>query len=707
MDLFSTLPPVDNEENLSDLLASLDGHQLAAATAPDGPVVVRAGAGTGKTRTLVARILHLVRDRGIDPSSIVAVTFTNKAAKEIRGRVAGLLGKDISDRLRVGTFHSLSARILRRHAGAAGLDPKFTVASEDDSLQVLMLAMEHTGIAKAAKAKAEGDEEERTRTVSDLARATASKIASWKSWGLTAAMAEDRERPRRDDADELAARLYVSYQHEMARRKLVDFGDLVLGTVDLLSRDDDIRHEEAVRVRHLLVDEAQDANPAQVRWARLVSSAYGNIFAVGDEDQSIFSFQGGYPGALTDLVGPDAARFTLVRNRRCTDEILAPAVELVGWNRRAAPKELSSGVSGEPVKLRVAGMEREEATAIASSIKEQVSAGTRPSEIAVLVRSSWAMKPVEEALLKAAIPYEVVGGLALTRREEILDLSAFIRLVVNPYDRFALSRVINKPARGIGPATEHAVCRHVDDGLPAYEAIRRTESVDGLRVQGNTREGLAHFAYVLEHMCELPDVTTSDLLKIIMSPDGMGYGKLVRTGKKSDRQREDNVKAFERLAAEEPDPVAFLQDLALSRDDDAPPDPDKVRISTMHSSKGLEWDVVYCPAFEMDVVPNRRAVEEVRSGTPGDPWNGPSGGGLEEERRLVHVAFTRARKQLFVSCSLNRGGRNQSPSPFVPESGLDPMMGADLAGVPAAPVRRARASRAAPAKGRKGFARPF
>lgn len=683
-----------------DLLGTLDPEQFAAATSKDGATIVRAGAGTGKTRTLVARILHLVRDRKVPPSEIMAVTFTNKSAREIRNRVADLLGPFVAAGLSVGTFHSLSARMLRRHPEAAGLKPKFCVAPEDDALRLTELAVVEAGILPPIE-----DASERARAVAPIAREAASVIQAWKSWGLTTAMVLDPNRPRRTDGEERLARVYIAYQDELQSRNLADFGDLVLKAVELLGRFPEIARREAGRVSHLLVDEAQDANPTQVRWARMMSATYRNLFVVGDEDQSIFSFQGGYPGAMIDMA-PLATEFQLTINRRCTDEILAPAVALVDWNRRSRPKALASGVSGEKVDIRIAGNEREEATAIASQVKRAIAAGSPPSEIAILARSGWTMKPIEEALLKAGIDYELVGGTSLMKRTEMQDIAAFLRLVINPHDDIAFGRICNVPARGLGPAAEQEVLQLMKlQGIGAGAACRALSDVSGGRFQAEALAGIASFGVLLEYMVAAWDggagATTTDILAMVLADDGIGYRRYVAGGKKVERQRVDNLKVMERLAAEEPDLTAFLDDLSLTRDDDGSDRGEKVRLSTMHSAKGLEWDIVFCPALEADVMPNRRAITEIRLGSPADPWNGPSSGGMEEERRLLHVAFTRARKLLHLSSSASRAGKPAYPSAFLPESGIDPLLDSDPLGN--RPVTKARASRAEPRAGRKGF----
>jgi len=692
-DLFSTpAAPLD-------LLEGLDERQRLAATAPDGAVLVRAGAGTGKTRTLVARIQHLIRGRRVAPWEITAVTFTRKAAREIKSRLSLALGEASAQPVSVGTFHSLSARILRRNAALLDMKQDFQILLEEDVLHVLKETVEN-----CVTFPDDVQGEDRRRAIALQAERAFDYIQNWKSWGLTASMVDDRQRQRRSDEEEEYARIYSLYQASMRLQNRVDFGDLILLVVELFEKYPDVAHVESERVRHLLIDEAQDANPAQVKWARWMSMAHRNVFVVGDEDQSIFSFQGGYPGALLDLTGPDATHLSLTLNRRCTDEILAPAVQLVGWNRRSSQKELQSGRSGAPVELHVSGSEREEATRIASLIKAEMASGTPASQIAVLVRAGWVMPPIEEAMLKAGIPYEIVGGIPLLKRREIQVVMAYIRLACYPHDGRSFDIIHDEPRRGVGNAANAAVLEMVKRrNVPFFDACRQIRTLEGVEISGAMREGLDTLGVHLEHLAmrfEHSGITTSELLEMILSPEGIGYRRYLATKSKGSAKRLDNIKLLERVAKDFPDVLEFIDEITLGHDDEHV-DMNKVRISTMHSSKGLEWDVVFCPALEMDITPNKRALEQVVQGSPSDPWNGPQGGGMDEERRLVHVAFTRARRNLHLSCSLTRSFRQAAPSPFLPESGIDPSMSA----VSSAPLTRkpGRKDKVTPRAGRKGF----
>lgn len=694
LDLFSS----HNPSRPADILASLDQEQYAAATAPGGGVVVRAGAGTGKTRTLVGRIQYLVTQKHVPPKAITAVTFTNKAAEEIRERVAAMIGRDAAKQIRVGTFHGISARIIRMNSAKFNLSDRYKIVTEDEAKSYLMTAVRRA-VPLTSEQIADGED---ARIVASAQK----RIHDWKSWGLLPGVAVRKSEAEIGVDDHRNALIYVAYQRTLQEADRVDFGDLVLRINSIMHEDEEFRIQEASKVRHLLVDEAQDANPVQIDWCEYMTSVHGNVFVVGDEDQSIFGFQGGTPAALDLIPGEGAHRYALTINRRCTQEILKPAVDLVNWNRRKDKKVLRSEASGEPVGLRIAGMEREEATALASAIKTRIDQGVKPAEIAVLVRSSWLFRSIEEGLIKAGISYEMVGGRRLIEREEVRDIAAYIQLGIEPRDHAAFDRASQRPARGIGPAASRQIVHMVDSGMTYAEACQSLESVDGYRLAGPAAAAIRDFGLKLETLESIMGSdqinTTERMLAYVLDSFGFGYLGWVRDKAKGNvRSRLDNIRVMQRIAVDEPSPMSFMDVLSLVSEDDNEPDENSIRLSTMHSSKGLEWDVVFCPAFEMDVVPNRRAIDEQRKGSYGDIWNGPCGGGMEEERRLIHVAMTRARKELLFSCSTSRSGKTQTPSSFIPEAGLDPLLSQDPRMKQTA--KRVRKSNADQDRGRKGF----
>lgn len=670
---------------------SLDPEQSRASRSTSPSILVMAGAGTGKTRTIIDRLDFIVRDLGEDPRSVVVATFTNKAATEIRERAGHLLGPDTAKRLRMGTFHSIGAGILRRHARAAGLDPSFAIIGEDDAQRLLKDV-----VVMGGHVPADADP-------GPMVEAAGQAIRRWKSWGLTVEEVEDRGRAPRPDEEERLARVYVAYQHEMQRRNYVDFADLCLLPMRLLRHDDEVLHAEANAIRHLLVDEAQDANATQVMLSRSLSSIHGNVFAVGDVDQSIYSFQGGFPDAIRQIAGAGCEEYTLVRNRRCTDEILDPAVRLVGCNRRRAPKELRSGRSGPVPALILADSERDEGTRAAARVKELAAGGAPLSQICILARSAFALQGAEEGLVRANIPYDVNGGPTFYEREEVRDVMAYMMLGAIPDSALAFERIANKPLRGVGPQALDAIMRRQNgSGVPFHQACATLTEADGLRMTGQHKDGLAGLARGLQALeAAFQDgISLSAILSMVLDEKGLGYQAFVAKSKeKSKRRKLDNLGVLRRLASEESEMMAFM-DRALAYAEDVPLGHEHVRLSTMHSSKGLEWDHVICVGFDSSVVPSPRSLETPPGGSPGDPWDGPRGAGIEEERRLVHVAFTRPRTTLDIIVPLTRGGKAVIPSPFLMEAGLDPYIGIDPF---SSKVRVGR--KVGAAGGRKGYGR--
>ncbi len=702
------------------LLGSLSEEQAAAVAAPPGTSVVMAGAGTGKTRTLTARVARLIGE-GAAPAGIVALSFTNKAAREIRERVVAALG-EAGRAVRVGTFHSVAAAVLRRWPREAGLaDARFGIIDEEDQLALTAEAAVASGAYPAFEPPARPSEfrpemwEKAVREArsqwekgrKDFAEKAARRIRLWKAWGLDAETAGDPTRARRPDpGQEVHAKVYAAYQDMLQARNLADFGDLVLSAVRLMERNPAALEAESGAVEHLLVDEAQDVNPVQIAFARLLSSAHGDLFAVGDEDQSIMGFQASYPGAMAELGGPTARRFRLSLNRRCTDEILRPANEIVNWNRRRGEerKALVSGRSGPPVVLRAYDTEIREAHATAERAEALVAAGVSPDEIAVLLRSAWTMRPFEEALLRHRVPFLRVGGGSLLDREEVKDLLAYMRLAVAPRDDMAFRRIANRPTRAVGPAAVEAVLdRAAARGVDLSEACFAVAGDPALGVRRDTAAGLVALGRVLEWLRIDGSAGREAAIVVDAVLSDTGYGDWI-AGKDDRRLRQENVAFVRRLALEEDDVACFLQSVALMTDLDAAGGADgepRVRLSTIHSAKGLEFDYVFLPAWEPDVFPSPRAVADGVVGRPGDVWDGPLGGGLAEERRLAHVALTRARLVTEVSHSRVRttSGVPSGPSSFVAEADLRP----DETQAAVAEVKPARARKGAAS--RKGFAR--
>ena len=648
------------------LLDNLSPEQKDAATSSVVCSVVSAGAGTGKTTTLTARIAHLLVNEKIPAREIMAVTFTKKAAAEILERVTHNVG-DLAAGLKIGTLHGLSNRILRRHASLCGLaDSNYGIVDQDDQKD-LVRAAAAAPAAYGTFRRPEGMSDEQFKAVSKewtegmhaFADQARQQIGKWKSFGLTAEIAGDRAREEKDEFTEKLAACYVAYQYELESRNLCDFGDMILKVVTLFDQHPRILELEASRIRHILVDEAQDVNQVQIRWVRYMASVHGHMTVVGDEDQNIYGFQGGYAGAMAALAGPGAKSFALTLNRRCTKEILKPANQIVDYNTRRSPKVLVSDRSGAPVRVTGHPTDASEAAWTANQIKELVEAGADPSNIAILFRSSFLMQPFEEALARKGVAASMSTGTSMLEREEVKDVLAMVRLAINPRDDLAFVRVANKPSRNLGTSACEGIINiaRVQD-VELHEACRiACEEGNGVALNKTARAGATKLARALHLLSEdgrwgrpVYDVISTGLSEL-------DYDRHVEKQDNADNRRM-NIEALHAMSEGYEEASLFLQDMSLVTDGE-PVEGDlaKVRLVTIHASKGLEFDHVFCPGFDYGVMPNPRAVDEGGQGKPGDIWFGPAGGGLEEERRLAHVAFTRARKTLDVSFPWRRGGR--------------------------------------------------
>lgn len=666
------------------ILQGLDPDQDPAARSPVGASVIKAGAGTGKTRTLTARIAHLIVEKQIPATEIVAVTFTLRAAQELRERITASLGP-AADGLRLGTFHGLSSRILRRYAESARLkDGKFGIADVETSQELMTAAALVPGAFGPFIAKPELPEADNRMMQKEWENnyrgfvSRALRYASlWKAWGLTVDEAGSNSRPTRSPEEERFAAAYCAYQYELESRNLADFGDLIFKTVTILRDNDDIRTIEAGRVRHMLVDEAQDANPMQVEWVRLMTSVHGCVTVVGDEDQNIYGFQGGYPGAMADMAGSGAHEYTLKTNRRCTEEILKPAVTIVGYNRRKDKKVLVSGRHGAAVRTSGHPTDANEAAWVAARVAELIQQGSKPSEIALLFRSTFAMPAFEEALARKGVSAKVCSGTSLLEREEVRDVISLLKLALNPFDDLSFGRVANKLSKGIGAtAVEAIISLAKSRDIPLHEAcILAADAKSGITLKKAGKASAGKLGAALHAMAEEGRWGSHAYDMIGTALRETNYFEMVKD-KDTVEGRKANVDALHRLAEAYEDADLFLQEMALLTDieDISGEDLKKVRLLTIHASKGLEFDHVFCPAFDDGVMPSPRSVDEGRKGKAGDVWNGPHGGGLEEERRLAHVAFTRARHTLDVSFPWQRSKRTSKsksksggPSSFMEE----------------------------------------
>ena len=630
-DLFSygepapSVPAAPQRRGSAEYLASLNEVQRAAVEALDGPVLVLAGAGTGKTRVLTTRLAHIVTTGRAWPSRILAVTFTNKAAREMKERVGKLIG-EMNEGWWMGTFHSLAARILRRHAELMELKPNFTILDSDDQLRLIkqLLAAENIDDKK------------------NPARSVLSMIERWKDKGLT----PDKLKPEDggDVAGGRAVQIYADYQARLQTLNACDFGDLLLHNITLFTRHPDILTEWQERFRYILVDEYQDTNVAQYLWLRLLAQKHKNLCCVGDDDQSIYGWRGAEVGNILRFESdfPGARIIRLEQNYRSTPHILGAAGGLITKNQGRLGKTLWTETdAGEKVRVHGLWDGPEDARWVGEEIEAFQRKKVPLNQIAVLVRASFQMRAFEERFINLGLPYRVVGGPRFYERAEIRDALAYFRLVVQPDDDLALERVINLPKRGIGDTTVRELRGHARNwGVSLHEAILRLIETDELKARVRTplKALMLDFARWREQVATLRH---TELAGVIL--DESGYTRMWKEDKSPDAPgRLDNLKELVAGMEEFESLSGFLEHIQLVMENDTAPEGEKATLMTLHGAKGLEFDVVFLPGWEEGVFPNQRAMDETGIA------------GLEEERRLAYVGLTRARKRALVSYVANR-----------------------------------------------------
>jgi len=624
-DLLTEPPRPASPAGEARFFAALNEAQRRAVEALDGPVLVLAGAGTGKTRVLTTRLAHILATRRAFPGEVLAVTFTNKAAREMRERLDAMIG-GTANGVWLGTFHAIAARILRRHAEAVGLTSNFTILDTDDQLRLL----------KQIIAAANLDERRWP------ARALLGAIERWKDRGLVPDKVPAGEGA--DVADGRAVALYRDYQERLATVNAVDFGDLLLHNLTLFAGQPEILASYQRRFRYLLVDEYQDTNIAQYLWLRLLAQQHKNLCCVGDDDQSIYSWRGAEIGNILKFESdfPGALIVRLEENYRSTPEILAAAAGVIAHNRGRLGKTLwTRAGAGDKVTVRGLWDAEQEARWAGDEIEALHRKGHALSEIAILVRAGFQTREFEERFIALALPYRVIGGPRFYERQEIRDALAYLRLVRQPSDDLAFERIVNVPRRGIGTATLqllHATARA--ESLPLVEAARQL--VAGGNVPKAARNSLAAFVAALDRWRAGADrVSHTDLVQSVL--DESGYTAMWQADRSPDAPgRLENLKELVVAMAEFENLTGFLEHVSLVMDNAADSAGDMVNLMTLHSAKGLEFDTVFLPGWEEGLFPSLRSVEE----------HGLKG--LEEERRLAYVGLTRARHRAFVSFAANR-----------------------------------------------------
>jgi DNA helicase-2/ATP-dependent DNA helicase PcrA len=629
---------------VTDYLARLNAEQRAAVETVDGPLLVLAGAGTGKTRVLTTRFAHILVTGRAAPHQILAVTFTNKAAREMRERVGAILGRP-AEGLWLGTFHALCARMLRRHADLVGLTSSFTILDQDDQMRLLKQVMEAAGL-------------DPKRWVPNAMMAV---IQRWKDRGLPPGRigtADDT-----DFADGRARAVYQAYQDRLKTLNAADFGDLLLHMTELLRTNEEVLAQYHRQFRYILVDEYQDTNTVQYLWLRLLAQQSRNICCVGDDDQSIYSWRGAEVENILRFEKdfPGAAIVRLEANYRSTAPILAAASGLIAHNEGRLGKTLRPGrqdATGEQVSVVSLWDSDEEARMVGDRIETLRRGGESLAEMAILVRAGFQTRAFEERLITLGIPYRVVGGLRFYERAEIRDAIAYMRVLAQPADDLAFERIVNVPRRGVGDAALRAMHQAARaDGIPLAAAAARLVETGGLKGRVKTEmatllRGFLRWRAMLE--------TDGHVTTLATMLDESGYTEMWQQDKSPEAPgRLENLKELVRAMADFETLAGFLDHVSLVMENEENAAGERASIMTLHGAKGLEFDTVFLPGWEEGLFPNQRALDE--------------GGlkSLEEERRLAYVGLTRARRRAIVSHAANRriyaNWQSSIPSRFIEE----------------------------------------
>jgi DNA helicase-2/ATP-dependent DNA helicase PcrA len=669
---------LEGRENINSVfieqMNSLNPAQRQAIEITEGPLLVLAGAGTGKTRVLTTRLAAILLSRKAWPSQVLAVTFTNKAAQGMRERVASLVGGP-AEGLWLGTFHSVCVRILRRHAELLNLQSSFTILDADDQLRL---------IKQIIKAEEIDDKKFPPRVLASI-------ISRWKDRAL---MPEKVSTPG-SDFEKAALHVYDLYQNRLKVLNAVDFGDLILLCLKLFMEHSDVLAQYTTQFRYILVDEYQDTNVAQYLWLRLLAQGSGNICCVGDDDQSIYRWRGAEVGNILRFEKdfPGAIIIRLEQNYRSNAHILGAASCLIAQNASRFGKTLwTEQAGGEKVRVQGLWDGEEEARFVGDEVETLQRKNQSLNEIAILVRAGFQTREFEERFITLGVPYRVIGGPRFYERLEIRDALAYMRIVVQPNDSLAFERIVNTPKRGIGTSTLqtlHQYARYEEISLT--EATLRLMETDELR--GKAKTALEGILFDIGRWRKQLETTPhGELARIIL--DESGYTAMWQTDKSPEAPgRLENLKEFVNAIDDFESLPTFLEHVSLVMENAAGMGAEMVNIMTLHSAKGLEFDTVFLAGWEEGLFPHPRALGEGGSAS------------LEEERRLAYVGLTRARNQAIITFAANRRVHNQwqssLPSRFIDELPLDHTERTNVGGLTHPFIRRSsmpqqRASEAPP-----------
>ncbi len=608
-----------------DYLTNLNESQEEAVLHLDGPLLIVAGAGSGKTRVLTARIAHIVKKHKAFPNQVLAVTFTNKAAKEMQLRVSKFLGREATGLPWLGTFHSISAKILRKHAEAAGLKSNFSIIDQDDQVRLIK------NICKSENID--------TKKISP--RYILAVIDKWKNKGF---YPDEVVLKRKDILEKNFLGIYKIYQQKLIDLNAADFSDLILHTVKIFEKHRDISVMYSKKFKYILVDEYQDTNFIQSEWLKFLAECNQNICCVGDDDQSIYSWRGAEIKNFLQFenIYENTKIIRLEKNYRSTQNILNVASNIIENNQNRVGKKLfTDQEDGELVTLNCFRNVKDEAIEISSNIEDFKNKFSL-NEVAILVRAIFQTREFEERFLKIGVPYRIIGGIKFYERAEVKDCVAYLKTVFQPQDDLAFERILNVPKRSIGDTTVKAINNFAKLNKCSLEVASR-HLIEQNKIKPKTKLGLNSLLNLLaKWRNDLKNkINHNKLLQTIL--DESGYSEMLKNKKDLENEnRLENIKELLNAMKEFDNLESFLEHVALATSLDQDWQSEKVNLMTIHASKGLEFDVVFLPGWEEGLFPHQKSIEE----------KGESG--LEEERRLAYVAITRAKKLAKISFSMNR-----------------------------------------------------
>ena len=611
----------------SDYLDNLNKAQKEAVLHLDGPLLIVAGAGSGKTKVLTSRIAHIIKEKKAFPNQILSVTFTNKAAKEMQNRVSKILGSAAIGLSWLGTFHSICAKLLRKHASAANLNSNFTIIDTDDQTRLIK------NICKAENID-----------IKQLApRFILAIIDRWKNKGYYPSEVIIN---KKDIYEKTILPLYKIYQQKLTDLNSCDFGDLILHTVKILENYPDIRQIYSNNFKYILVDEYQDTNFIQSKWLSLLSEKNKNLCCVGDDDQSIYSWRGAEIKNFLefDQVYKNTKVIRLEQNYRSSQNILSVASNLIANNENRVGKTLTTIMEeGDLVKLNCFKNGKDEAIGISDEIEKKLKKKYSFNNMAILVRAIFQTREFEERFLKIGMPYRILGGTKFYERSEIKDCVAYLRLIHQERDDLAFERIVNNPKRSIGDTTLKTVHEYAKENSLSLEKAS-IKMIEQNLIKPKTKIGLGFFLNSLSKWRNdllIKKISHIKLLQIVL--DESGYSAMLKNKKDIDNEnRLENIKELLSAMKEFDNLESFLEHVSLATSIDQEWDGEKVNMMTMHAAKGLEFDVVFLPGWEEGLFPHQKSIEEKGQN------------GLEEERRLAYVGITRAKKKAIISFSMNR-----------------------------------------------------